>query len=1825
MTAIAQSTTVTSVNPPGTLCAGANVTVAYTATGFAAVNNFTIQLSDNAGSFAAPVSLGTVANSTSGGSISVTLPLTATAGAAYRIRVIGSNPGAGTATSSAALTISAVGLSAPTGLSTRCAGTTFNVTNNLAGTCSFGTGNTFTVQLSDGAGSFVSPVNIGSNNTTSGGNISVTLPSTTAGSASYRVRVVSTNPAITSAQSAAFTITALGINAPTVSASFCQGASFNVTNNLATACSFGVGNTFTVQLSDQFGSFASATNIGSVTSGSGGAIPVSIPTNQTAGTVYRMRVVSSNPVITGNQTGNLTINSPGLNAPTGLSTQCAGATFNITNNLTGCSFFPGNTFTVQLSDASGSFASPVSISAAVSATTGGAISVTLPLTLPTSAAYRIQVVGTNPSITSTQSAAFTINGFGLNAPTITGGSTSFCQGQNISIAFTLANNCGFPNTPSANIFRAQLSDAAGSFASPTVIGTVTANTAGTISANIGNPPAGTGYRIRVVSSNPGAGIASPDNGTNLVIGATTGNPSVFGSAGWNAYVYNSTTLAGFTNYAGFYTVAGLSFDTGTQYGSSSSPAGAPGYSGCSVVGATQYGIAFKRTNFTCGYYQIDVPYQDDQLAVYVNGALVFQNTTFTGTAQNNVWRGFLNSTSTVEYRLVNLNGPGQLQINLAPAANPLTVSPNIVQCAAPVNPGVLTVSSVLPLSYVWTPNGPGSGLTPASGVGASVTAAPTITTTYTATGTDATSGCSVSATVTVTVSNAKPTITATSTLTNICSGITTATLTAIGGTNYQWTPTTGLTPGSGIGYTVTANPASTTTYTVTGDNGCAGIANSNTATITVNAQSVPPAPATTTFGNGTWNVYAFFNDVTYTNYYGYYTENNLSFNTTSRWGNNAGPSAANAATGLGYQGCLFTPPTVSTNYSMSFKRTNFTCGYYQVDVNYQDDRFTLFVDGVQVFQNNAFTSTLQSNVWTGFLGPASQVEMRLINNGGPGQLQVTFAPSSGSPQVISPSVTICAGTTTSLTATSTYTGATYSWSVSPNEPTISFVPNPGLANPILQTTAATPLGNYTLISTMTDAGGTGCSANATNTLTVNPLPSTSVTPTAVRTYCPANGITLTASGANTYTWNPATGLSATTGHQVIATPTTTTTYTVTGSNNCSANFTTTTITVLPLPAYTSFPSGTWNVYGFNSTTVGTNYQGFYTENGSGTTGYDFNTTTRWASGAAPSTANATNGTVWQGCAMNATNISLSFKRTGFACGTYQINVPYHDDYVYLIINGVTVAQHVGCCDSHTALWTGVLNPNSQVEVQLVQGAGGSGLNVTFTPVAQPVGTNIWTGATSNDWFTASNWCGSVPTLTTDALIPATGVVNMPVIGGVGAVVRSITINGAVPAGTYTNPLPAASLTTAGSNALDVYGNWTNSGTLTPNTGSVNFAGSSLSTINATVTETFYNLSINNGAGVTLASGTHQVSNQLTLINGIVNQNATFNLLNGSSVTGASNASYVNGLVTKIGNAAFTFPVGAGGFYQPIGISAPTLATDAFTARYIYGSANASFPLAQLGATLDHVSAAEYWLLNRTTGSSNVGVTLNWNTNSGGVGNLPSLRVARWDVATAKWVDQGNGGTTGTTVAGTVVTSSAVNVFSTPNSPFTIGTTDNFNTLPVTLVDFSCTLTAGFTVQLDWATASEINNGRFDIERSVDGRRFNSIGSVSGAGTTSVFREYTMLDPLPAPGYNYYRLTQVDLDGKATPYEVCTVVNANEISGVRLFPNPASDQVKVSLPDVTPVNLVRLKDESGKPITVPYTTSGAAAELNTSSLSPGLYFVELESSSGLYRQKLVIVR
>ncbi|NOS55277.1 MAG: hypothetical protein HOP37_03365 [Cyclobacteriaceae bacterium] len=484
------------------------------------------------------------------------------------------------------------------------------------------------------------------------------------------------------------------------------------------------------------------------------------------------------------------------------------------------------------------------------------------------------------------------------------------------------------------------------------------------------------------------------------------------------------------------------------------------------------------------------------------------------------------------------------------------------------------------------------------------------------------------------------------------------------------------------------------------------------------------------------------------------------------------------------------------------------------------------------------------------------------------------------------------------------------------------------------TTGATPASNYTVTNVLTDAAGSNCTSVKTFLLTVANQSNTTVSPTSatnILTACTNIGVTLIADGANNYSWSPSDGLSSTSGFSVIARPLATTTYTVMGSNSCSSKSATVSVTVSPLPTTTSFPTAAWNIFGFNSNTVGTNYQGFYTENGFGATGLNFDTRTRWASKDVPSNANASNGLIWQGCAKNTTGTSLSFVRTGFACGMYQLDVPAHADDFILFINGMKVAQHVGCCDVHTNLWTGVLTSNSTVEWQLIRNSAESYLQVTFTLLTQPASQTTWAGGVSNDWFNAANWCGAIPTASIDVLIPAAGPQNMPVINASGAAAKNVTINSAIPSGAFTNAVPAANLTTNAFN-LDISGNWSNNGTFTPNAGTVSFVGSgSGNTISSSSSETFRNIIINKPNGITFSAGTHQVSGSLTLTSGVVAQNSTLTILHGGSVFGASNSSYVDGVITKIGNAAFTFPVGKSLLYRPIVISAPSASTDAFSA------------------------------------------------------------------------------------------------------------------------------------------------------------------------------------------------------------------------------------------------------------------------------------------------------
>ncbi|MBS1618580.1 MAG: T9SS type A sorting domain-containing protein, partial [Bacteroidetes bacterium] len=116
-------------------------------------------------------------------------------------------------------------------------------------------------------------------------------------------------------------------------------------------------------------------------------------------------------------------------------------------------------------------------------------------------------------------------------------------------------------------------------------------------------------------------------------------------------------------------------------------------------------------------------------------------------------------------------------------------------------------------------------------------------------------------------------------------------------------------------------------------------------------------------------------------------------------------------------------------------------------------------------------------------------------------------------------------------------------------------------------------------------------------------------------------------------------------------------------------------------------------------------------------------------------------------------------------------------------------------------------------------------------------------------------------------------------------------------------------------------------------------------------------------------------------------------------------------------------------------------------------------------------------------------------------------------------------------------------------------------LPVKLISFSGDKYEDTKSLLRWATASEINNDHFNIERSADGNTWEKIGEVKGNGTTNDAQNYEFIDAMPLSGTNYYRLKQVDVDGKFEYSGIVAVdfgtAPARQINTtiMQVYPNP----------------------------------------------------------------------
>lgn len=451
----------------------------------------------------------------------------------------------------------------------------------------------------------------------------------------------------------------------------------------------------------------------------------------------------------------------------------------------------------------------------------------------------------------------------------------------------------------------------------------------------------------------------------------------------------------------------------------------------------------------------------------------------------------------------------------------------------------------------------------------------------------------------------------------------------------------------------------------------------NDTDLVINETSYP----STDYGDAVWNARVYSDDV-FTNYAGYFTENNLNISTNRRYDNYGSPADANTRSGQAYTGCPIDPNI----FSISFKRTNFTCGYYQIDILSYENYVELLIDENPVFSGPyTWDEASATSVWSGYLGPNSLVEFRLRNVDFYTNLRAFFT-LIPNPLALSPNVSICPGASTTLTASSpTMESIDYIWDQ-----------DAGIGSSVTVSPTVTTLFNVTGTDQLT-----GCSATGSVLVTVSDVFTTSVF-AGPPTVCSGNATTLIASGANQFTWSPSDGLSATTGAIVWANPTVTTTYTVTGDNGCTTN--TATVTIDPptptIAADTPFGNGFWYAYVYNSRDL-TNYSGFFTENN-----LNIYTPSRFSDYSPPSLANGSSGLPYNGCPVSTSPYSLSYKRTNFSCGYYQFYVPYFNNLMTILIDGVEVYNgNSGTRNGNDQLplvkWSGFLGPTSTVEIQLV--------------------------------------------------------------------------------------------------------------------------------------------------------------------------------------------------------------------------------------------------------------------------------------------------------------------------------------------------------------------------------------------------------------------------------------------------------------------------------------------------------------------------------------------
>ena len=441
---------------------------------------------------------------------------------------------------------------------------------------------------------------------------------------------------------------------------------------------------------------------------------------------------------------------------------------------------------------------------------------------------------------------------------------------------------------------------------------------------------------------------------------------------------------------------------------------------------------------------------------------------------------------------------------------------------------------------------------------------------------------------------------------------------------------------------------------------------------------------------------------------------------------------------------------------------------------------------------------------------------------------------------------------------------------------------------------------------------------------------------------------------------------------------------------------------------------------------------------------------------------------------------------------------------------------------------------------------------------------------------------------------------------------------------------------ANAHTINLAGNWTDYGTggFTEGTSTVNLNGSSLQTISTPGGEDFYNLtSANSGTGSFLSDDIN-IANRLRMTSGNINLNgntvtlgnSTANIgiltyTSGSLINSGYFTRWFNTSTIADGNVAGLFPMGVVTDVRPFNIAAPTTGPTTggtITVSHTYINDWRYIFVTDVDATVLLTENDSYWTV--TTGNGLTGGNYDLRGAGTGFGIINSINDLRLILQSSV---VGNPAANGGTVTDPQVNRTNVSLTDLNNS-FFIATKDAADVLPINLISFSANAINN-KVTLNWQTTNEISCDYFSVQRSKDGSTWETIQKVLAAGTSSNSAiSYSVDDASPYQGTSYYRIVEVDNNGKQT-YSGIRLVNFDKaFSNMTVYPNPATDDIKISFPETGKYE-INLMSASGQLINTYILANGDNIMLNVSAVQSGTYLIRINHAQTSETRKVIIKR